>query len=81
MTKLTKILLNNRVSFPGLKPGDDAMGMLKLLTSKNPESDIAALVAIDGGFNPCDNSTVGVKRKKRSTNAGKLDWLLSDDNA
>jgi hypothetical protein len=28
------------------------------LTSKNPDSDIAAMVAIDGGYDPCNSSSV-----------------------
>jgi hypothetical protein len=43
--------------------------MLKLLNSKNPDADIAALVANEGGFNPCESSNPGA-RKKRSTTQG-----------
>ena len=40
------------------------------LISKNPDSDIAAQVALDGGFDPCQGSTPGA-RKKRSTHQGR----------
>ncbi len=40
-------------SFPGLSPKDDIIGLLKLLTAKNPLNSLAAKVALDGGYDPC----------------------------
>lgn len=52
-----------------MKPGDNVVKLVKLLTSKDPDGDISAAVALDGGYNPCDNSSV-VTRRKRSTDTG-----------
>jgi hypothetical protein len=30
---------------------------MKLMTSTNPDSDIAAWAALSGGYNPCDTSS------------------------
>ncbi len=53
-------------SFPGLLPGDNVVSLVKLLTSKDPDGDIAAAVALEGGYNACSNSSQQL-RKKRST--------------
>jgi hypothetical protein len=42
-------------SFPGLLPEDDILSLLKLLSAKNPLNSIAAKIALDGGYDPCDN--------------------------
>ena len=55
-------------SFPGLLQGDDLPTLVKLLTSKNPDADVAAMVALEGGFNPCDNSTLLGSRKVSTDN-------------
>jgi hypothetical protein len=55
-------------SFPGLQPGDDVVSLVKLLTSKDPDGDIAAAVALEGGYNACGNSSQQ-SRKKRSTDS------------
>ena len=54
------------LSFPGLIQGDDLPNLVKLLTSKNPDSDIAAMVALDGGYDPCDNTTLFGSRKQKN---------------
>jgi hypothetical protein len=43
------------------------------LTPTFLDADIAASVAIEGGFNPCDNSTgfTTQKRRKREAGTGK----------
>jgi hypothetical protein len=70
------------VSFPGLLPGDNVVDLVKLLTSKNPDGDIAASMALDGGYNPCDNSSVynvnQTIRRKRSTNNGCDNGFVAD---
>ena len=52
-------------------PGDNIISLAKLLTSKNPDGDISAAVALEGGYNPCDNSSVvnqtQTMRRKRSS--------------
>ena len=56
-------------SFPGLNSNDtfdELMNLLKLLTSQSPDAQIVAQIALEGGFDPCANSSGG-KRKKRST--------------
>jgi hypothetical protein len=45
------------VSFPGLNPGDELAYLLKLMTSKNPDADIATWMVSKGGYNPCDDSS------------------------
>jgi len=39
--------------FPGILPRDDIIGLLNLKASKNPSNDIAAKIALDGGYDPC----------------------------
>ncbi len=55
---------------------------MKLLTSKDPDGDISASVALDGGYNPCDNSSVfnlnQTMRRKRSTGNGCDDGFVAD---
>ena len=38
---------------PGLLPKDDILSLLKTMTSKNPSSEIAAQILLDGGYDPC----------------------------
>jgi len=42
--------------FPGLKASDDILGLLKLMASRNPNNDVTAKTALDGGYNPCKNN-------------------------
>jgi hypothetical protein len=46
-----------RFSFPGISPKDDILGLLKLMSSKNPVNEIAANIALDGGYDPCTKFT------------------------
>jgi hypothetical protein len=65
-----------------LRPGDDVIGMIKLLVSKNPDADIAAIVALEGGFNPCANTSAAAAttgRRKRSTVAECDPGFVADD--
>ena len=39
--------------FPGLKPTDDILSLLKLIASKDPISEISAKTAMAGGYDPC----------------------------
>jgi len=55
-------------SFPGLLPGDDVVSLVKLLTSKDPDGDITAAVALEGGN---DESTSSTFQKKNT-----LDFIL-----
>ena len=41
-------------SFPGVLPKDDIISLLKLMSSKNPMNDLAAKIALDGGYDPCN---------------------------
>jgi hypothetical protein len=70
------------ISFPGLLPGDDIVKLVKLLTSKDPDGDISAAVALDGGYNPCDNSSLfnvpQTTRRKRSADDGCDDGFVAD---
>jgi hypothetical protein len=43
---------------------------MRLMMSKSPDTAIAANVALDGGFNPCDNSSGLTSRKKRAAVTG-----------
>ena len=70
-------------SFPGLRVGDNVLSLVKLMTSKNPDSDITALVALDGGYNPCDNSSFfsvpeSKRRRKRSVYNGCDEGFVAD---
>jgi len=38
-------------------PEDDIISLLKLMSSKNPMNDLAAKIALDGGYNPCTKFT------------------------
>jgi len=53
-----------------LTPTDDVLGLLKLLSSIRPDLAIAAQVAFDGGYDPCNNATIFLikdsERKKRA---------------
>jgi hypothetical protein len=40
-------------SFPGAFPDDNILGLLKLMSSKNYKTDLAAKIALDGGYDPC----------------------------
>ena len=40
-------------SFPGVLPNDDIISLLKIMSSKSPVNEIAAQIALDGGYNPC----------------------------
>ncbi len=40
-------------SFPGIVPKDNILSLLKLMASKNPNNDIAAQIALKGGYDPC----------------------------
>ena len=40
-------------SFPGILPKDDILSLLKLMSSKNPMNNLAAKIALDGGYDPC----------------------------
>ena len=70
------------LSFPGLLPGDNVINLIKLLTSKNPDGDIAASVALEGGYNPCDNSSTfnqtQTMKQKRSTGSDCKDGFVAD---
>ena len=49
------------------------------MTAKNPDADIAASVALDGGYNPCDNSSFySQKRRKRQTSNGCDSGFIPD---
>ena len=68
-------------SFPGLNANDtfdELMNLLKLLTSQSPDAQIVAQIALEGGYDPCANSS-GAKRKKRSTSS-LCDEGFSADN-
>ena len=68
-------------SFPGLNANDtfnDLMNLLKLLTSQSPDAQIVAQIALEGGYDPCAN-TSGAKRKKRSASS-LCDEGFSADN-
>ena len=71
------------LSFPGLLPGDNVINLIKLLTSKNPDGDIAASVALEGGYNPCDNSSTfnqtQTMKRKRSTGSDCKDGFVADN--
>ncbi len=41
-------------SFPGINPHDDILSVLKLMSSENPMSEIAANIALVGGYDPCE---------------------------
>jgi hypothetical protein len=56
--------------FPGLTASDDVLSVMRLMMSKSPDTAIAANVALDGGFNPCDNSSGLTSRKKRAAVTG-----------
>ena len=70
-------------SFPGLTPRDDVLGLLKLLSSISPDLTIAAQVAFDGGYDPCNNATFFLgqdsKRKKRENIALCDPGFVADD--
>jgi hypothetical protein len=44
-------------SFPGISPKDDILSLLKLMSSKNPVKEIAANIALEGGYDPCTKFT------------------------
>jgi hypothetical protein len=55
---------------------DDVLSVIRLMMSKNPDMTIAASVSLDGGFNPCSNSSGLTSRKKRATTTGCDPGLL-----
>jgi hypothetical protein len=72
-------------SFPGLTPTDDVLGLLKLLSSIRPDLAIAAQIAFDGGYDPCNNATfflgLDTKRKKRAIlQICDKDFVADEDN-
>ncbi len=40
-----------------MQPKDDILSLLKLMSSKNPVNEIAANIAFEGGYDPCDTFT------------------------
>ncbi len=53
--KMVQLIVN--FSFPGMLPQDDIINLLKMLSSKNPVNEIAAKIALDGGYDPCSKFT------------------------
>ena len=50
---LAIIFLKLFFSFPGITVEDDIIGLLQLMASKNPNSEIAAKIVLEGGYDPC----------------------------
>ena len=68
-----------------MTPTDDVLGLLKLLSSIRPDLAIAAQVAFDGGYDPCNNATFFLtedsKRKKRNViNICNTGFVADEDN-
>ena len=47
--------------FPGIIRPDKIIDLLSLLSSKDPDNEIATQIILDGGYDPCD--TLGKKSK------------------
>ncbi len=57
--------MNLLFSFPGLSTTDDILDLLKLISSNHPDLTIAAQVALDGGYDPCNNKTFHLSKEKK----------------
>jgi hypothetical protein len=57
-----------QANFPGLETGETPLDLISLMTTKSPDALIQAIVARNGGYDPCAGRLF--KRKNRQTSTG-----------